>query len=972
MGATSPGWIQTLAELSAAALAAGAETSGTNAADCAGASCQCAAVEGFFQGHPELRNPQSVELLHEEVLRVVYADLGRAGRLARAAQTLAFSLNDEGSRAAGLRAMGHVSYAGANYEVALRYYREAIEILEALGREHEVARTLMSGLQSQIYLGRYDEAYAWAARAGEIFERSGDELRLARLASNVGNILYRQDRYAEALESYKRAYATLGRLGEHRDVAAVLSNMAVCNISLSRFTEAMQLYTTAREYCQNHELSKLVAGADYNVAYLHYLQGDFLRAIELYKSSREHYLAANDAHRASLCDLDEAEIYLELNLNSEAGRLAAKADASFLALGMPYERGKALVTQAMAASRLCRPKAARRFFSEARNVFAGERNTSWPALIDLYRAMLLERDGPSREAVRLCRRAYRVLANSTMPGRSALAELLLSRLLLKDDQVARAREMCNRAAARLETAGTPWLRFHAHFVRGQVEERSGNADAAFEAYRSAHVEIERLRSRLWGDEARISFLKDKLAVYESLVKGRLADRRDPAKADADAFLYIQRAKSRSLADLISRPAAAASENEPSVLDREIEEARRDLNTRYRRVEHLAFTAQSPSAGQLASLQNSVRECEGRLARLVASLPEGSAGASNTLSLEEMQSTIPAGAMLLEYYVVKGLLYVCLLTRTSLEIIPLTGIDEVRTRMRLLRFQLGRFRIRKEQPDERDNELDEATANHLSDLYYDLIAPIRSRLKQVRHLIFAPHDFLHHLPFHALHGPSGYVMDEFTVSYAPSATVFALCSRREGACSSGGLVFGLPDRLAPHIGQEAETVAGVLPDSELFLSEAATEDVLRRNGPSARFIHISTHGLFRRDNPLFSAIRLGNSHLTLLDLYRLPLSAELVALSGCSTGLNVVVGGDELLGLMRGLLLAGANGVMVSLWDVNDRSTSRFMKCFYENLFHDSDKAKALQHAMRETRADYPHPYYWAPFVLAGRHTASER
>jgi CHAT domain-containing protein len=507
-------------------------------------------------------------------------------------------------------------------------------------------------------------------------------------------------------------------------------------------------------------------------------------------------------------------------------------------------------------------------------------------------------------------------------------------------------------------------------VQGQLEERSGNPEAAFEAYQAARMEIETLRSRLWGDEAKISFLKDKLAVYESLVKGRLADQRDPEGAQADAFLYIQHAKSRSLADLISRPVFGTADAPSTALDQEIEEARRDLNTHYRRMEHMALSAQAATPGQIASLQKSVRDCEGRLAQLMASAPVDRGGSSNAMTVEEIRATIPDEAVLLEYYVVKGTLYVCLLSRGGLEFVPLTGIDEVRTRMRLLRFQLARFRIKKEQPEPCNSALDEATANHLSDLYDDLIGPVRGRLNGSKHLIFAPHDFLHHLPFHALYGPNGYVMDDFTVSYAPSATVFALCNRRRVSESSGALVFGLPDRLAPHIGQEAEIVAGALPDARLFAGETATEDVLRRVGPSSRFIHIATHGLFRRDNPLFSSIRLGNSHLTLLDLYRLPLSAELVALSGCSTGLNVVVGGDELLGLMRGLLLAGAHGVMVSLWDVNDLSTSRFMKYFYGHLFDRVNKAAAMQGAMREVRAEYPHPYYWAAFVLAGRHSST--
>ena len=100
--------------------------------------------------------------------------------------------------------------------------------------------------------------------------------------------------------------------------------------------------------------------------------------------------------------------------------------------------------------------------------------------------------------------------------------------------------------------------------------------------------------------------------------------------------------------------------------------------------------------------------------------------------------------------------------------------------------------------------------------------------------------------------------------------------------------------------------------------------------------------------MFSSISLGNSQLSLFDLYHLNLPSELVTLSGCGTGLNVVVGGDELIGLKRGLLYAGAQGLLLTLWDVNDQSTAEFMKLFYSRLQTDSNKARAVQYAMSET------------------------
>ena len=160
---------------------------------------------------------------------------------------------------------------------------------------------------------------------------------------------------------------------------------------------------------------------------------------------------------------------------------------------------------------------------------------------------------------------------------------------------------------------------------------------------------------------------------------------------------------------------------------------------------------------------------------------------------------------------------------------------------------------------------------------------------------------------------------------------------------------------------------MLPGSEIFLGGAATAQVLREKGAASRFVHIATHGYFRQDNPMFSSISLGDTQLSLFDLYQLDLPCELVTLSGCGTGLNVVVGGDELLGLVRGLLYAGAQGVLVTLWDVNDESTAEFMKLFYQALRANRNKAAAMQQAMAEIRRRYAHPYYWAPFVLVGKY-----
>ena len=118
--------------------------------------------------------------------------------------------------------------------------------------------------------------------------------------------------------------------------------------------------------------------------------------------------------------------------------------------------------------------------------------------------------------------------------------------------------------------------------------------------------------------------------------------------------------------------------------------------------------------------------------------------------------------------------------------------------------------------------------------------------------------------------------------------------------------------------------------------------------------------------MFSAIRLADSYVNLYDLYQMNLPVELLTLSGCVTGMNVVEEGDELLGLTRGLLYAGARSLLLSLWDVDDRSTSEFMKEFYLQLRTQPRKIDALQAAIIKLRKRYPHPYHWAPFKFISR------
>jgi CHAT domain-containing protein len=924
--------------------------------------------------NPEFLHPQTVSRLYDEVVRLLHVDIRQAERMARAAALLARRLGDDASRAASLRALGHVSYRKRKYQASVDLYQQALAICERLGDELEAGRTLSSSLQSLIYLGRYPEAIDHAQRARRIFERLGDRLRLARLDANMGNILYRQDRFEEALELYLRAYHTFLEIGEPQDVAISLKNTANCQISLNEFRSALTAHEEARAYCVRHQMPLLVAVADYNIAYLYYLRGEYTRSIELYRAAREDCRALGDAYREALCDLDQSEMYLELNLSEEGAHLAGRARKAFLELGMGYEAAKAQTNLAISLTHHGDTAVALQLFHAARQLFDRENNRAWIATIDLYQALLYRQDGRLDDALRLCQSALDFFAPSPLLAKSVLCQLLLARIHLDRGQSLLARQVCMAALDRLQDAESPALSYQAWYVLGVIEEALGAPEAAYRAYLEAHHHLENLRSHLRAEEMKIAFLKDKLEIYEALVRMCLGREHTPANLET-AFAYVEQAKSRSLADLIafrSQELPASRKTERALVD-QVNTLRGELNWYSRTIQLQEGRAANLMAPQLVKLRRAARDCEQRLVESLSNLRVEDAEYSNlqtagSVPIETIRASLPDGAMLLQYYRVGDTFLACLLSRDSVRIVPAGSASNLRRVLQLLRFQLSKFRLGPGYVKLFHHQLLDATNAHLHQFHQQLIAPIADHLKDVGHLIVAPHDFLHYLPFHALPDARGGILGQrFTISYTPSASVYYLCSTKPPGPSGGSLVLGIPDPAAPEIEDEVRAVAGVLPASEVFLGSAATARVLREKGAESRFVHVATHGRFRQDNPMFSSISLGDSHLNLFDLYQLNLPCELVTLSGCGTGLNMVVGGDELLGLVRGLLYAGAQGVLVTLWDVNDRSTAEFMKLFYQALKANKNKAQAVQEAMAEIRRHYAHPYYWAPFVLVGKY-----
>jgi CHAT domain-containing protein len=291
--------------------------------------------------------------------------------------------------------------------------------------------------------------------------------------------------------------------------------------------------------------------------------------------------------------------------------------------------------------------------------------------------------------------------------------------------------------------------------------------------------------------------------------------------------------------------------------------------------------------------------------------------------------------------------------------------EIKQILEDLRFQFGSLRYGSDIQKRFGTDLIRRTDSLLADLYQTLLLPIAGHLKGNR-LIIVPTGLLYYVPFHALNDGTGYVAEKFDTNYAPSAAIWQALHDRKTKKPGTSLLIGYADERIPLVEEEIRQIARVLPGARKLTGDNAGYAAIMNEIGRYELLHIACHGQFRADNPMFSSLHLADGWVTVRDIIAQKLKAKLVTLSACETGLNELFAGDEILGLARGFLAAGAESLIVSLWSVNDEATGRLMAEFYQTLQRGSSIAASLRAAQMGFIERGEHPYFWSPFVLIGR------
>lgn len=833
------------------------------------------------------------------------------------------------------------------YERALAHYEMLLVILQSSdgGRDSDPlddALVLSNMGYASSKLSTYAEAIEYYTQALAIL-RSKMQHRFgeATVLYNIAQAYLEQAMFEEALKFYQEALLIWPEIRSWEGIdglADTLSGMAWAYSSLSNFEQAvihgqqvLAIWRGIRVPGAEQEIANELATAENNLGMIYY--------------SFSHYEAA----------LAHLEVALDLLQEQQNSTTIAAVQLHIGVIKFALARYSEALDHSQQALSLIRQSNLKS--NEARTVEAGALNNIGVTLRKLFRF---------EEALQYYQEALPIL--QTLQDRYNLAATLNNIGLIHNrlGQFDQALESYEQALAiRENILDRPGQVLTLNNI-ALVYVNQGNREEAIVYFKRSVEIIESIQGKIHVEAFQTSFLDEQVDVYTRLITLLHSEGRS-----AEAFKYSEQARARSFLNQFGNARIDFRRGATPTLvtqERELRQQLHELQGILDRERAKPPTQQNVKELDEISrdLEQSRKEYEGLIAQLQLVSPEYASMVSiSTLDVDQIQNQVlDAQTTLIEYFVLREVVLAWVIDRDGLELVTL-GIsqDELVSQITYLRSLIT----------VRDYDTDMA-----SDLYDTLITPLKAHIHHTN-VILVPHGVLHYLPFAALWNreTEQYLVEEYALTYAPSASVLKFILDKRNDNHDRLLALGNPDGTLSEAEREVQAIAQ-LHDTQPQIGDNATESYFRAHASTQDYLHLAAHGVYDPFNPLFSRVELASEddepdgehdgNLEVHEVYGLDLSeANLVVLSACETALGEQSAGDEIVGLPRAFLYAGAPSVVTTLWTIDSAASSMLMQSFYESLQAGQTVAEALRTAQRNVMAEeqWRSPYYWAAFTLTG-------
>jgi CHAT domain-containing protein/Tfp pilus assembly protein PilF len=907
------------------------------------AAGEASVLNGMGQIYHELGRPQLAMESYQQA-RAIWRGLGDQLHEAWALGNIAIVYSDLGQQ-----------------QPALDLYQQALGIYRRLGARRDEGITLVNIGKTYEETGQYRLALENYQQALPIMREAGSKVNVGTTLNNIANAYRLLAEYEQAAEFYQQALSIRRDVGDRSGEASTLGDTGTLYRHLGQYDRALDLYQQALGIYREIGRPAGQAVALRSIGVVHGNHGQYQQALQAYEQALTLLRQVGDRRTEGITLGDIGDVYVDVAQYERALEYYQQALAIAREVGASQDEAGVLANMAAVFRHLGQHDQALAYLQQSlpitREIGARANEAASLQMI----GVVYDETGQQQRALDAYQQAL-VLARQ-IGNRSAEGKTLISLGVVHDalGQTQQALSEFQEALVIAREVGDPSDQRTALRNLGLHYQEQGRLDDALLSYQQAITVGESLRAGTRVEELQTSLAGTGADLYElaSLVLQQLG-------RSQEAFEIAERGRSRTFLDQLGnvRPDPRRS-GDPQLAEREqdlrTQLAALDQQLRGERAKPSAQRSEETVRALRTRLDETQRAYEQALTQLKLSSPDYAALVSvSPLSLAQVQQQLPPDTTLVSYLVTQPALQVFVLTRDTFQAVTVPA---------------GRAQIKQAVDRFRAATSPDTSAQDVAELSNWLVLPLQ-RYMTTPTILVAPHDVLHYVPFAALRDGDRYLGETHRLVMLPSASVLPFIQGHRKPLTGDVLAVaqsqapGLP--LLRFAAQEAQAIAKLAGTTPLVDAEA-TDAAVRRQAGEHAVLHLAAHGELNADRPLLSRILLApapdgadDGSLTVQDVYGLDLAkTDLVVLSACETNLGAQSAGDDIVGLNRAFLYAGASSVVASLWKVDDEATSVFMTAFYRSLKQGQSKAEALQSAQAKTRAQYPSPYYWAAFVLTG-------
>jgi CHAT domain-containing protein/Tfp pilus assembly protein PilF len=898
--------------------------------------------------------------LLDATIGAAYAALGETSKALETlnrALPMVRRLNNAPIIALTLKGLGEINVQFGQKRKALEYLNEARALYRQTGNWQSEVQVLLLISVLNSSLGQSTEALENARAAIDRAKEKGDPAWEAQGHLAVGAAYASVGNSGSAITEYNLALQAFVAQHDTSLEATTLNNLGLLYVGHGELDVALDYFTRSLKLSQSIDEPKLAGYALNNIGTIYYRRGEPLNALRHFEEALAIARRNSDKRLKAAVLSSMADAYFLIDSREYALKVLKESAATFREIEEPAHESEALISLADAYATLGRYQEALDVLSpilQSRRVAEDPGRQGYVLREMGYIYSLMGNRGKALE--HYAEALSKLEAAGDKVGKvdlyAAMGTLSASRAAYQ-----KAEELLTKGLALARTGGLRQSESLILTALGSAHEKQGSLAQAESFYDQAIAVSESLRS-----SARIEELKTGVGNVSAVLLSPAILLKVKLGKWPEAFALTEGARARTFFDQMNNvhidirkggdPELANQEQSLRFEMRSLEEKLRKERRENPRSEAAALMA--------ASLKEKEETYTTLLIRLKASNPNYAELQSYfPTPLNEIQRLLGPQTTLVSYFVTADKTLAFVVSADSFQAVEIP-VKETDLRAAIEWFR-GFASLRDPQPQS------------LKQLHDWLIAPIRQYIKTAE-VVIVPHGILHYVPFAALTDGHRFFGDDHAISYLPSASILQSVRRR--VAPSGRRILAVSQSRAEgqpalrYADKEAAGVAKLYHTQPLPTGRATRAEFMKR-APAYNVVHIAAHAELNSNSPLFSRILLSPDRgdtgaIEVREVYGMDLArTDLVVLSACQTQLGGQSKGDDIVGLNRAFIYAGASSVIASLWTVDDEATSLLMKAFYGHLRQGMSKAAALQAAQAATRREYPHPYYWAAFVLTG-------